>query len=227
MRVLLIEDDVQIGTSLLRALKDADYAVDWVRDGVAGSEAMSAASYTVVLLDLGLPGMTGIELLRRARAAGNAVPVLILTARDDLDTRVQGLDVGADDYVLKPFDTPELLARIRAVLRRKAGYAVSRLGDEFISLNLDERTLTCGGTAGALSAREFALMLALMERPGTIFSRDQLEDRLYGWGKEIESNAIDVLIHSVRKKFGPGVIRNVRGLGWTVMLGAAAREEPK
>ena len=155
------------------------------------------------------------------------MPVLILTARDDLDTRVQGLDVGADDYVLKPFDIPELLARIRAVMRRKAGYAVSRLGDEFISLNLDERTLTCGGTAGALSAREFALMLALMERPGTIFSRDQLEDRLYGWGKEIESNAIDVLIHSVRKKFGPGVIRNVRGLGWTVMLGAAAREEPK
>ncbi|TCK38834.1 DNA-binding response OmpR family regulator [Paraburkholderia sp. BL8N3] len=225
MRILLIEDDVQIGTSLMRALKDADYAVDWVRDGVAGSEAIAAASYTVVLLDLGLPGKTGIELLRDARAAGNAVPVLILTARDELDTRVQGLDVGADDYVLKPFDIPELLARIRAVLRRKAGYAVSRLGDESICLNLDERTLTCNGTAGPLSAREFALMLALLERPGMIFSRAQLEDRLYGWGKEVESNAVDVLIHSVRKKFGAGVIRNVRGLGWTVMLDGAVRQD--
>jgi DNA-binding response OmpR family regulator len=222
MRILLIEDDVQIGTSLMRALKDADYAVDWVRDGVAGSEAIAAASYTVVLLDL---GKTGIELLRDARAAGNAVPVLILTARDELDTRVQGLDVGADDYVLKPFDIPELLARIRAVLRRKAGYAVSRLGDESICLNLDERTLTCNGTAGPLSAREFALMLALLERPGMIFSRAQLEDRLYGWGKEVESNAVDVLIHSVRKKFGAGVIRNVRGLGWTVMLDGAVRQD--
>ncbi|SAK72312.1 two component transcriptional regulator [Caballeronia arationis] len=227
MRILLIEDDVQIGTSLLRALKDADYAVDWVRDGVAGSEAMAAANYTVVLLDLGLPGMTGIELLRQARTRGNTVPVLILTARDDLDMRVQGLDVGADDYVVKPFDIPELMARIRAVLRRKAGYAVSRLGDETLCLNLDDRTLTCNGTAGALSAREFALMLALLERPGTIFSRDQLEDKLYGWGKEVESNAVDVIIHSVRKKFGTGVIRNVRGLGWTVVLGQAPRDEAK
>jgi DNA-binding response OmpR family regulator len=227
MRILLIEDDVQIGTSLMRALKDADYAVDWVRDGNAGREAINAAEYTVVLLDLGLPGMTGIELLRQARTSGNATPVLILTARDDLDTRVQGLDLGADDYLLKPFDMPELLARIRAVLRRKAGYAVSRLGDDSLCLNLDQRTLTCGETSGVLSAREFALMHALLERPGTIFSRDQLEDRLYGWGKEVESNAVDVLIHSVRKKFGAGVIRNVRGLGWTVMLGQAGREETK
>ncbi len=119
MRILLIEDDVQIGTSLMRALKDADYAVDWVREGVAGREAMDAAEYTVVLLDLGLPGMTGIELLRQARSMSNGTPVLILTARDDLDTRVQGLDLGADDYLLKPFDMPELLARIRAVLGRK------------------------------------------------------------------------------------------------------------
>jgi DNA-binding response OmpR family regulator len=171
--------------------------------------------------------MTGIELLRQARTRGNTVPVLILTARDDLDMRVQGLDVGADDYVVKPFDIPELMARIRAVLRRKAGYAVSRLGDETLCLNLDDRTLTCNGTAGALSAREFALMLALLERPGTIFSRDQLEDKLYGWGKEVESNAVDVIIHSVRKKFGTGVIRNVRGLGWTVVLGQAPRDEAK
>lgn len=227
MRILLIEDDVQIGASLMRALKDANYAVDWVRDGHAGREAMDAAEYTVVLLDLGLPGMSGIELLKRARDAGNETPVLILTARDDLDTRVQGLDIGADDYLLKPFDMPELLARIRAVLRRRAGHATSRLGDDSISLNLDQRTLTCGATSGVLSAREFALMHALLERPGTIFSRDQLEDKLYGWGKEVESNAVDVLIHSVRKKFGASVIRNVRGLGWTVVLGQGARDEAK
>ncbi len=219
MRVLLVEDDLQIGQSLMRALQDQDYSVDWVRDGNAGSAAIAAAEYTIVLLDLGLPGMGGIELLRSARSAGNTVPVLILTARDDLEARVQGLDVGADDYVLKPFDVPELLARMRAVLRRKAGYASSRLGDDSLNLDLDKRTLCCNGVSSVLSAREFALMLAFLERPGTILSRDQLEDKLYGWGKEVESNAVDVLIHSVRKKFGQSVIRNVRGLGWTVMLG--------
>jgi two-component system, OmpR family, response regulator len=223
MRVLLVEDDLQIGQSLLRALQDADYSVDWVRDGTAGSAAIAAAEYTVVLLDLGLPGMSGIDLLKTSRAAGNKVPVLILTARDELEARVQGLDVGADDYILKPFDVPELLARIRAVLRRKAGYAVSRLGDDSFNLDLDKRTLCCNGVTSVLSAREFALMLAFLERPGTILSRDQLEDRLYGWGKEVESNAVDVLIHSVRKKFGQSVIRNVRGLGWTVMLGDSAK----
>lgn len=223
MRVLLVEDDLQIGQSLMRALQDADYSVDWVRDGNAGSAAIAAAQYTVVLLDLGLPGMSGIELLRSARAAGNTVPVLILTARDDLEARVQGLDVGADDYVLKPFDVPELMARMRAVLRRKAGYASSRLGDDALNLDLDKRTLCCNGVSSVLSAREFALMLAFLERPGTILSRDQLEDKLYGWGKEVESNAVDVLIHSVRKKFGQSVIRNVRGLGWTVMLGDASK----
>ncbi|MGV2290064.1 response regulator transcription factor [Trinickia sp. YCB016] len=218
MRVLLVEDDLQIGQSLLRALKDANYSVDWVRDGTAGRHALEAAEYTVVLLDLGLPGMSGIDVLRAARAAGNRVPVLILTAQDALDTRVEGLDLGADDYVLKPFQVPELLARIRAVLRRKAGYAVSRLGDDALALDLDKRTLTCNGVTSVLSAKEFALMHAFLERPGTILSRDQLEDRLYGWGKEVESNAIDVIIHSVRKKFGGAVITNVRGLGWTVML---------
>jgi two-component system, OmpR family, response regulator len=223
MRVLLIEDDLQIGKSLLRALQDANYSVDWVRDGVAGRDALAATEYTVVLLDLGLPGMSGIELLRSSRASGNSVPVLILTARDDLDARVEGLDLGADDYVLKPFQVPELLARIRAVIRRKAGYAVSRLGDEWLNLDLDKRTLCCNGVTSVLSAKEFALMLAFLERPGTILSRDQLEDRLYGWGKEVESNAVDVLIHSVRKKFGAAVIRNVRGLGWTVVLGEPAK----
>jgi two-component system, OmpR family, response regulator len=224
MRALLVEDDLQIGQSLMRALKDAGYGVDWVRDGVAGREAMAAANYTVVLLDLGLPGLSGIELLRSARSRGNTVPVLILTALDELDSRIEGLDIGADDYVVKPFEVGELLARIRAVLRRKAGYAVSRLGDDTISLNLDQRTLSFGGKEAMLSAREFALMHALLEHPGTIFSRAQIEDKLYAWGKEVESNAVDVLIHSVRKKFGQGVIRNVRGLGWTVLLGQPREE---
>jgi two-component system, OmpR family, response regulator len=224
MRALLVEDDLQIGQSLMRALKDVGYGVDWVRDGVAGREAMAAADYTVVLLDLGLPGLSGIELLRSARSRGNTVPVLILTALDELDSRIEGLDIGADDYVVKPFEVGELLARIRAVLRRKAGYAVSRLGDDTISLNLDQRTLSFGGKEAMLSAREFALMHALLEHPGTIFSRAQIEDKLYAWGKEVESNAVDVLIHSVRKKFGQGVIRNVRGLGWTVLLGQPREE---
>ncbi|MCI3206674.1 MULTISPECIES: response regulator transcription factor [Pandoraea] len=219
MRVLLIEDDVQIGQSLLRALKDAGHSVDWVRDGVAGRHAVADADYMVVLLDLGLPGMGGMDLLRSVRAAGVAVPVLILTAQDDLESRVAGLDLGADDYLLKPFAVPELLARMRAVIRRKAGYASSRLGDDALNLDLDKRTLTCNGVTTVLSAREFSLMLAFLERPGTILSREQLEDRLYGWGKEVESNAVDALIHSVRKKVGASVIRNVRGLGWTVMLG--------
>lgn len=218
MRVLLVEDDLHIGQSLMRALKDAGYQVDWVREGLTGRDAMASADYTVVLLDLGLPGMSGIDLLRHARAGGNPVPVLILTARDDLDSRIEGLDIGADDYLLKPFEVGELLARIRAVLRRKAGYAVSKLGDDTISLNLDQRTLTFYQKEATLPAREFALMHVLLEHPGTIFSRGQLEGKLYGWGKEVESNAVDVLIYSIRKKFGRDVIRNVRGLGWTVVL---------
>lgn len=220
MRILLIEDDLQIGTSLMRALKEnMQCSVDWVRDGVAGQHAIEQGSYAIILLDLGLPRMGGLDLLQRLRAQGNQTPLLILTAHDDLDTRVQGLDAGADDFVLKPFEVPELLARMRAVLRRKAGYATSSLGDDTIRLNLDTRSLTVDGHTETLSAREFALMLALLERPGTILSRSQLEQKIYGWGQEVESNAVDVLIYSVRKKFGASAIRNVRGLGWTVLLG--------
>ncbi len=220
MRILLIEDDLQIGTSLMRALKEnMQCSVDWVRDGIAGQQAVEHGSYAIILLDLGLPRMGGLDLLQRLRARGNQTPLLILTAHDDLDTRVQGLDAGADDFVLKPFEVPELLARMRAVLRRKAGYATSSLGDDTIRLNLDTRSLTVDDHTETLSAREFALMLALLERPGTILSRNQLEQKIYGWGQEVESNAVDVLIYSVRKKFGASAIRNVRGLGWTVLLG--------
>jgi two-component system OmpR family response regulator len=212
MRLLLVEDDLPIGQSLLRALTDAGYGVEWVRDGVSGRAAIDAGEYTVVLLDLNLPGMNGLEVLRSARASGKEVPLLILTARDNVESRVHGLDLGADDYVLKPFEVSELLARVRAVLRRKAGYAASRLGDDTLCLDLNK------GIQSTLTAREFALMLAFFERPRTILSRNQLEDRLYGWDKEIEGNAIDVLIYSIRKKFGQSVIRNVRGIGWTVTL---------
>ncbi|MFP3550946.1 response regulator transcription factor [Paraburkholderia sp. SIMBA_049] len=216
MRVLLVEDDVQVGQSLFRALKDAHYTVDWIRDGKAARLALESTSYAAVLLDLGLPDIGGIDLLNALRGAGNAVPVLILSECDDLDARVRSLDVGADDCLLKPVDLRELFARLRAVLRRRAGYATSRIGDESLSLDLEMRTLHRNGIATALSAREFALMHSFLERPGTILSRSQLEDRIYGWGREVGSNAVDVLIHSMRKRFGQSLIRNVRGLGWTV-----------
>jgi len=219
MRVLLIEDDLHTGQSLLCALKDAGYSVHWVRDGEAGRRAISAAYYALIMLGIDLPGVGGIDLLRMIRAAGDDVPVLILAAREDLETRVCSLDVGADDCLLKPLEGREVLARIRAILRRKAGYATSRIGGEALVLDLETRKLYCNAVASTLSAREFALMHALLERPGAILSRDQLEDRLYGWGKEVESNAVDVLIHSMRKKFGQSLIRNVLGLGWTVMPG--------
>lgn len=217
MRVLLVENDLNTGQHLFSALKGADYNVDWVRDGRGGSVAIATVYYAVVLLNLGIPGIRGIDLLKASRAAGNRVPVLLLSANDDPETRARGLDVGADDCVLKPIDVRELLARIRAVLRRTAGYATSRIGDESINLDLDTRTFCCNGVESALSAREFALMHAFLERRGTILSRSQLEERLYGWGREIESNSVDVLIHSMRKKYGQSLIRNVRGIGWTVM----------
>jgi two-component system, OmpR family, response regulator len=227
MRLLLVEDDLPIGQSLLRALTDAGYEVEWVRDGLTGRTAIEGGDYLAVLLDLSLPGMSGLDVLKSARASGKEVPVLILTARDDLDTRVRGLDLGADDYVLKPFDVPELLARLRAVVRRKAGYAASRLGDEALCLDLDKRTLSCNGLTATLTSREFSLMVVFFERPGTIFSRSQLEDRLYGWRKEVDSNAIDVLIYAIRKKFGQSIIRNVRGIGWTLILTeSAGRQSP-
>jgi len=203
MRVLLVEDDPQIGQLLLRALKDADCSVEWLRDGEAASVAIDTAYYAVVLLDVDLPRADGIDLLRALRAAGNDVAVLLLTALDDLETRVQGLDVGADDCILEPIEVRELLARIRAVLRRKAGYATTRIGGDSLILDLEKRMLSRNVIAASLSAREFALMHAFLERPGMILSRSQLEDRLYGWGKEVERNVVDVLIHAMRKDQTP------------------------
>jgi two-component system OmpR family response regulator len=216
MKILVVEDDVVVGLALMRALKDAGCAVDWLRDGEGAGDVVRDCSYAAVLLDLGLPRASGMELLRYARRANAETPIFIITARDDVKSRIEGLDAGADDFIVKPFDSTELLARIRAVLRRKAGFASSRMGGSRVSLDLNLRELTCDGVSGTLSAREFALCAALLERPGSILSREVLESRLYGWGQEVESNAVDVIIYGLRRRFGSGVIRNIRGVGWTI-----------
>jgi DNA-binding response OmpR family regulator len=217
VRILLIEDDRMIGTSLVASLAREGLVVDWVRSGEDGAEALATGGHALVLLDLGLPGQSGIDILRNARRAGNRVPVVIVTARDGIDDRVSGLDVGADDYVVKPFETRELLARIRAVLRRHEGAAQSLLIAGDITLDLASHALAYRDATVVLPAREFALMHALLSRPGAIFSRVQIEERIYGWGEEVESNAVDVLIHSIRKKFGKDIIRNIRGAGWMIL----------
>jgi two-component system, OmpR family, response regulator len=216
MRILLIEDDPMIGRGLHDALRRESMSVDWVTDGHDGLEALKSTEYMLCLLDLGLPGLSGTEILRLARQSGSKTPAVMITARDALDDRVAGLDLGADDYLVKPFEIRELLARIRAVIRRNGGQAVSVIGTARAELDLANHELRYGGQAQLLPAREFALMAALLERPGTILSRTQLEERIYGWGEEVESNAIDVLIHYVRRKFDNAIIRNVRGAGWMV-----------
>ena len=216
MRALLVEDDDMIGRSLSHALKGAGWSVDWVRNGELAHSALADGNYSCVLLDLGLPGLDGTEVLRRARARGDLTPVVVLTARDGVEDRVHGLDIGADDYLLKPFEMAELLARMRAVVRRRSGVAQSLVGNGALQLDLATREVLQGGVRESLTAREFALLHALLERPGAILSREQLENRIYGWGEEVSSNAVDVLIHGMRRKLGPDAIRNVRGLGWRV-----------
>lgn len=219
MRVLLIEDDLMIGKSLKQALQNESMVVDWTRSGVEGEDALGANDYAAVLLDLNLPDRSGIDVLRATRQAGNKAPILVITARDEVDDRIAGLDLGADDYLVKPFDTRELVARMRAVLRRRSGLARAMLQTANITLDLATHELTYRDQNRVLSAREFALMRALLERPGIILSRAQLEERLYGWGEEVESNALDVLIHSLRKRFDKDIIHNVRGAGWMVVRG--------
>lgn len=217
MRVLLVEDDAMIGEAIQGALKDASYATDWVTNGQTALTTLSCQHYDLVLLDLGLPGKDGLEVLSSIRAKNNPVPLLIITARDDLDDRLRGLDGGADDYVLKPFAMAELLARMRSVLRRKGGNAMPILSNGIVSLDPATREVVVNDSAPMqLSNREFALLQALLVRPGAILSRRDLEDRLYGWGEEVESNAIEFLIHALRRKLGSDVIKNVRGAGWMV-----------
>lgn len=217
MRVLLVEDDRMIGEAMAQALHDAASAADWVRDGATAIEASRDQRYDLILLDLGLPHCDGIDVLRAIRARGDPVPVLIVTARDAVEQRVAGLDAGADDYVVKPFEMSELLARMRAVSRRKDGRGEALLGNGRIMLDpASHEVRVAAGDIVRLSAREFALLRALLARPGAILSRTELEDRIYGWGEEVESNAVEFLIHALRKKLGQDVIRNVRGVGWLV-----------
>lgn len=216
MRILLVEDDSMIGEAVVTALKDAAYAVDWIQEGNAAAHALETATYQAVLLDLGLPGRDGLDILCRLRQSGQTLPVIILTARDGVEDRIQGLDLGADDYVVKPFDVNELLARMRAVIRRQGGQAAPILSNGRVSLDLATHQASCGGATVLLSAREFSLLQALLLRPGTILTRTDLEERIYGWNEEVESNAVDFLIHGVRRKLGQDVIKNVRGAGWLV-----------
>ncbi len=216
MRLLLVEDDAMIGEAVATGLKREGFAVDWVRDGRAADLALKVESFDLLLLDLGLPHMNGLEVLKALRARASKIPVLILTARDAVSDKVQGLDAGADDYVVKPFDLTELAARIRALLRRHAGRAEPVIEHLGLSLNPVTHQVLHHGREITLSAREFALLEALLDRPGAILSRAQLEERLYGWGEEVESNAVEVHIHSLRKKLGTEFIRNVRGVGYRV-----------
>jgi two-component system OmpR family response regulator/two-component system response regulator QseB len=214
MRLLLVEDDPMIGESMEEILRAASYAVDWVRDGSSADLALTAQAYDLVLLDLGLPGKRGLDVLRAYRQRGGDAPVLIVTARDASADRVEGLDAGADDYVVKPFDADEFHARVRALLRRRSGRTQSSITHGNLTVNFASHEVTLGGEPLHLSAREFALLRALLDSPGSVVSKAQLEEKIYGWGEEIESNAIDVYIHHLRKKLGASFIKNVRGVGY-------------
>ena len=219
MRLLLVEDDPMIGASIQKGLRQDGFLVDWVRDGSSAEGALKANTYDVLLLDLGLPRKSGDEVLKTLRRAGNTIPVLIITARDAVSDRVAGLDSGADDYIVKPFDLDELAARIRAVQRRHAGRADRLIRVGRVTFDTAARRVTQNGKEVALSARELSLLEALLDRHGAILSRAQLEERIYGWGEEIESNAVEVYVHSLRRKLGADFIRTVRGVGYTIRSG--------
>jgi two-component system response regulator QseB len=216
MRLLLIEDDPMIGQSICQGLHHDGFVVDWVQDGEPGERALASAPYALLVLDLGLPGKSGLDVLREIRAGGNDLPVLIVTAHDAVEDRVEGLNAGADDYLVKPFALAELTARIRALLRRRAGHAEPTLTRGALTLDAVRSVATIRGGTVTLSKREFALLWSLAETPGAVLSRAQLEEKLYGWQEEIESNAVEVHIYNLRKKLGESLIRNIRGLGYTL-----------
>ncbi|HZZ91915.1 MAG TPA: response regulator transcription factor [Usitatibacter sp.] len=214
MRLLLVEDDAMIGAAAQEGLRREGHAVDWVRDGAQASAALANGVYEAMLLDLGLPKRDGLTVLRELRAKRSDLPVIVITARDAVADRVAGLDAGADDYLVKPFDLDELGARLRAVARRRSGRAAATLNVGDLELDTAARRARWKGKEVALSAREFTLVETMAERPGAYFTRAQLEDRLYGWGEEVGSNAVEVHIHALRRKLAPSVIRTVRGLGY-------------
>jgi two-component system OmpR family response regulator len=216
MRILLVEDDTMIGESVLDLLRAEHYAVDWVKDGEMAETALRTQTYDLVLLDLGLPRRDGLSVLRAMRARKERTPVLIATARDSVQQRIEGLDAGADDYVLKPYDLDELLARMRALLRRASGRAEPVYEHKGVTINPATREVTVGEQPVVLSAREWAVLEPLLARPGMVLSRAQLEEKLYSWKDEISSNAVEVYIHGLRKKLGADLIQNVRGVGYMV-----------
>jgi len=216
MRLLLAEDDTMIGEAVRSGLRRLGFAVDWVTDGAAAEQALAAERYDACLLDLGLPRQDGLAVLRNLRRGGSSLPVLVLTARDAVTDRVAGLDAGADDYLVKPFDLTELAARVRAVTRRGGGRASALIEHDGLTLDPATREVRRAGEAIALSPREFALLHALLEHPGRILSRAQLEERLYGWGEEVESNVVEVHVHTLRRKLGADFIRTVRGVGYRI-----------
>ena len=216
MRTLLVEDDALLGDALQAGLKQAGHAVDWVQDGIASEPALAVEEYAAVVLDLGLPRKDGLEVLRRLRAAGKATPVLILTARDTVEDRIAGLDAGADDYLVKPFDLGELQARLRALLRRAGGQPAPMLAAAGIRLDPAQRCVDCDGQQIELSAKEFDVLHVLMQSAGRALSRAQLEQQLYAWGEEIGSNTVEVYIHHLRKKLGAQRIHTLRGIGYVI-----------
>ena len=218
MRLLLVEDDPMIGESLVDGLHGESYAVDWVRDGREAQLALDGFGYDLMLLDLGLPGMQGMDVLRAARQRGADLPVLIITARDGTAARVAGLDAGADDYLVKPFDLDELLARLRALLRRRSGRTRSVIGHGGVMLDLASHEATFDGVPVKLARREFSVLRALLDIPGKVITKSQFEEKLYGWDSEVESNTVDVYIYQLRKKFGARFIQTVRGVGYKIRV---------
>ncbi|MBU6505335.1 MAG: response regulator [Betaproteobacteria bacterium] len=216
MRTLLVEDDPLLGDGIRAGLKQAGYAVDWARDGQTAKASLETGDYALLVLDLGLPKVSGMDLLKWLRTKGNRIPVLVLTARDTVADRVAGLDAGADDYLIKPFDLDELIARLRALSRRSSGQAAPLLQHGDIELDPAARQVRKDGQHIDLSAREFTLLQELLLHTGRVLSREQLEERLYGWGEEVESNSVEVHIHHLRKKLGSSLIRTLRGVGYVI-----------
>lgn len=216
MRLLLVEDNESIGKGIHTGLSQAGYAVDWVKDGLTAQSALQNEDYDAAVLDIGLPKQSGLEVLDELRARGNSVPVLILTARDSINDRIIGLDHGADDYMIKPFDLDELNARLRAIMRRSIGRSMPKVVHGDIVLDPASHTVTHNGEVVDLPPRAFAILQTLLENAGRVMSRTRLEESMYSWKDEIESNAVEVHIHSIRKKLGKDLIRTIRGVGYIV-----------